>query len=318
MAEGYSPPFLVNKLSALRGAFKTAESRFILFTGLKFAAISLATLAIIAYLLYSNARMNFYFFQAHGFSTKVDLTEAYFDYVLSNFADVIPFIFVFIVVIFLTGLYIAIMILRPFKKIGDYSVLVLEKPDAPYVVDQFAGHRLVTRFSELFFDYLRVSRTQGKLEERSIPPQYMGIHGPVFDGAFLFHFSFFIIISSIVSIIVIMKIAADIQQNTIQLAIKVLQADPKVLANFFNAQTNMLDELWILSGLVVCVLNLMLALHLYKAVSGAAFGIFATMRSFIKGNHSARVHLVGYGYLRDSTRQLNKYLDWVQKNLSKK
>ena len=122
---------------------------------------------------------------------------------------------------------------------------------------------------------------------------------------------------TILSVVMIMHVATDIHQNTIQLAIKILKADPKVMAYFFNAQSIVLDELWVMTGILVCVLNLMLAFHLYNAVSGAAFGIFATMRSFIKGNHSARVHLVGYTYLRDSTRQLNKYLDWLQKNLQK-
>ena len=318
MTKVFSLPLKFWKDLNFRNAFKTADSRFILFTGFKFASISFATLAIVGYQLYVNARLNFYFFQAHGYSSIAELKEAYFDHLLINFSEILPFIFFFIIAVFLVGLYVAAIILRPFKNIGDYSVKVLDDPNTPYKVDEFAGHRLVTRFSELFFDYLQTSRTNGKLEERAIPPQYMGIHGPIFDGAFLFHFSFFIAIMTIVSIVAIMNIAFDIHENTIQLAIEVLKADPKVLSSFFSAQTHMLDELWIITALLVCVLNLLLALHLYKAVSGAAFGIFATMRSFIKGNHSARVHLVGYSYLRDSTRQLNKYLDWVQKNLAKK
>lgn len=305
------------KVSSVKNVFKTAESRFILFTGLKFGGISLLALIIIGYQLYNNARLNFYFFRANGYSAITDLQEAYFDYVLSNFAETLPFICIFIVVVFFLGLYVATLVLRPFKNIGTYSTTVLENPDQPYVVDQFTGHRLVTRFSELFFDYLRTCRKNNNIEERTIPPQYMGIHGPVFDGAFLFHFSFFIIIMTILSVVMIMHVASDIHQNTIQLAIKILKADPKVMAYFFNAQSLVLDELWILTGVLVCALNLLLAFHLYNAVSGAAFGIFATMRSFIKGNHSARVHLVGYTYLRDSTRQLNKYLDWIQKNLEK-
>jgi hypothetical protein len=41
------------------------------------------------------------------------------------------------------------------------------------------------------------------------------------------------------------------------------------------------------------------------------------MRSFMKGNHSSRVHLVGYTHLREYTRKLNKYLDYIQNNFSK-
>lgn len=318
MPKAFALPLTLLKTLNLKNAFKTAESRFILFTGFKFAAICLATLFIVGYQLYVNARLNFYFFQAHGLGEINELKEAYFDYLISGATDMMTITFFFIVTVFFVGLYIAVMILRPFKNIGEYSVRVLDHPNTPYQVDQFAGHRLLTRFSELFFDYLQNSRTSGKLEERNIPTQYMGIHGPVFDGAFLFHFSFFIAMMTIVSVVVIMHVATNIHESTIQLAIKMLKADPKVLSSFFHAQTTILDELWIIAAVLICILNLMLGLHLYNSVSGAAFGIFATMRSFIKGNHSARVHLVGFGYLRDSTRSLNKYLDWIQKNLAKK
>jgi hypothetical protein len=59
-------------------------------------------------------------------------------------------------------------------------------------------------------------------------------------------------------------------------------------------------------------------MHLYGKVSGAAFGIFSTMRSFMKGDHFSRVHLVGYAHIRDNTRKLNKYLDFAQNNFEKR
>lgn len=317
MPNGFALFLSIFKPSKIKDAFQSAESRFILLTGVKFCGIACVALAVVAYQLYVNARLNFIFFRAHGYSAITELKDAYYDFVLANFVETIPLLFVFLISVFFLGLYTAIMILRPFKNIGAYSLLAIEDRDTPYEVDQFAGHRLVTQFSELFFDYLRLSRVQGKLEERSVPPQYMGIHGPVFDGAFLFHFCFLIVIMTIASVAMIMHVASDIHENTVQLAIRMLKVSPNVTSYFFSAQSSMLDELWILAGVLVCILNIMLALHLYKSVSGAAFGIFATMRSFIKGNYSARVHLLGYSYLRDSTRNLNKYLDWIQKNIGK-
>ena len=54
--------------------------------------------------------------------------------------------------------------------------------------------------------------------------------------------------------------------------------------------------------------------YLYGKVSIPAFGIFATMRSFISGRYASRVHLIGYPYIRNYTRTLNKYLDDLEKN----
>jgi hypothetical protein len=216
------------------------------------------------------------------------------------------------------GLYIGHIILRPFKTMGDYCTKVIEKPDTPFNLEEFSAYRLLTRFSEIFFDFLRDSRKKNTLEPKDIPPQYTGIHKPVFDAPFLFHFSFFLVIIMIVSTIVIMDFATDVHTNMTQIAIRMLKADPKILSAFFQDQAGIIDEMWFLTALLVVILHIVLGLHLYNQVSGAAFGIFATMRSFMKGQYQNRVHLVGYSYLRDSTRALNKYLDWIQKNLNSK
>ena len=271
---------------------------------------------IVAYIVFSNTRLNFYFFRAHGYAGIDNLGEAYFQHVLADSIDALPWILGFHIAIFFMGLYIGHLMLRPFKRIGDYCLKVVENPDTVYRNEEFSAYRLLTRFSEIFFEHLRDARRKNKLTTRDIPPQYTGIHKPVFDGPFIFHFSFFLVIVMIVSIIAIMGFATDIHENTTQLAIRMLKADSKVISTFFQDQTFLVEEMWWLTAILVVSLHFVMGLHLYNQVSGAAFGIFATMRSFMKGNWQSRVHLVGYSYLRESTRAINKYLDWMQKNLT--
>ena len=307
---------LLERLSFLKKIFQTEESRFLLGTAMKIWGISMLVELIVGYFVFNNIRLNFYFFKAHGYKGIDYLGEAYFEQVLGNIIDVLPWILGFHVVIFFMGLYIGHIMLRPFKRIGEYCLQVVEKPDTAYHVEEFSAYRLLVRFSEIFFDHLRSGRQKNKLEPRDIPAQYMGIHKPVFDGAFLFHFSFFLVIIMIVSIIAIMGLAIDVHENTSQIAIRMLKADPKMITEFFFDQSFIVHEMWYLTAILVVGLHVVMGLHLYSQVSGAAFGIFATMRSFMKGNWQSRVHLVGYSYLRESTRALNKYLDWVQKNLT--
>ena len=56
------------------------------------------------------------------------------------------------------------------------------------------------------------------------------------------------------------------------------------------------------------VLYLLLAYDLFNKVSGASFAIFSTFRSYLKGDHTAQVHMIGFNYLRGDTRIINKYL----------
>ncbi len=300
----------------LRQAFKTDESRFVLSTAVKFCALSCGVMLMVGHQIYQIVRLNLVFFRANGFSGIDELSEAYYDALLGNVAESLPLAFACFVVLFFVGLYLGIVILRPFKNIEDYCARAMEDPDAAYHVDQFAGYRLMTRFSELFFEFLRQARRQGKMEALGVPPQYTGIHRPLLDWPFLLHFSFFVLIMALLTVGMTMFLAMEVHENTVQLAIRMLKTDPKMMAGFFSAQTFVIEEMWILTGVLVMGTQMMLALHLYNQVSGAAFAIFSTMRTFMKGNHFARVHLVGYSYLRDSTRTLNKYLDWTQKNLS--
>ena len=305
----------LNPTSIIKKLFQSDESRFLLGTALKVWSISVVVEMIVAYIVFSNTRLNFYFFRAHGYAGIDNLGEAYFHHVLADSIEALPWILGFHIAIFFMGLYIGHIMLRPFKRIGDYCQKVIDEPSFAYKNEEFSAYRLLTRFSEIFFEHLRDCRTKNKLMPRDIPPQYLGIHKPVFDGPFIFHFSFFLIMVMIVSIIAIMGFATDIHENTMQIALRMLKADPKIVSTFFQDQSVLVDEMWWLTGILVVGLHILMGFHLYAQVSGAAFGIFATMRSFMKGSLQSRVHLVGYSYLRDSTRLINKYLDWLQKNL---
>jgi hypothetical protein len=103
----------------------------------------------------------------------------------------------------------------------------------------------------------------------------------------------------------------------IELASKTLPSS-KDANRFLNAQDFVMDDLISLTIFLIATLYLALGMHLYGKVSGAAFGIFSTMRSFMKGDHFSRVHLVGYAHIRDNTRKLNKYLDFAQNNFEKR
>jgi hypothetical protein len=296
--------------------FRTPESRFLLGTAIKVWSISMMVEIIVGYIMYSNMRLNFYFFRSHGARGIDEIGEAYFQHVFSDIIDALPWILGYHIAIFFMGLYIGHLMLRPFRQMGDYCAKAIESPDTAYKIEEFSSYRLLTRFSEIFFESMRTSRQKNKLEPREIPPQYTGIHGPVFDAPFIFHFSFFMIIVVIVSIVTIMGFASDVYENMSQLAMRMLKADPKLIG-FLHDQAFLVDEMWILTSILVIGLHVIMGIHLYSQVSGAAFGIFATMRSFMKGSWQSRVHLVGYSYLRDSTRSINKYLDWLQKNLTK-
>ncbi len=294
--------------------FRNEDTRFIMFVGLKVSGISLAISLFIYYFLFQVFRLNYAFFEAQGFPLQDE--RLFFDYIAQEAFENAPVLFSFHIFLFFIGTYVGWLILRPFRVIGEYCEEVMDNPNAPYKIDEFSNYKLLTRFSEFFFEFLRESRKKGEITSNSIPPQYSRIHKPLLDWIFLLHFGILLIIISICSSVFIIENSSLVFHNMTDLAIGTLK-DTTAVRKFFSNQLFVLDELVLMTITLTTFFYILLGLHLYGMVSGAAFGIFSTMRSFMKGNYFSRVHLVGYAYIRDYTRKLNKYLDYLENNLIK-
>lgn len=307
--------FLKAPIPEIKRVFSTEDSRFIVFVGLKVSFISLGITAIVHWFLFQIMRLNYAFFSAHGFPQFAEGSPFY-DLIIGEVIDNLPLLFAFHIFLFFIGCYVGWLILRPFRLIGEYSETVLENPNAIYRVEEFSTYNLLTRFSEFFFEYLRESRKRGEIISNSIPPQYSKIHKPVFDRIFMLHFGILLVIISISSAVFIIENSSSVFMSMVELATKTL-SDQRSVSRYFSGQMFILDDVIGLTIALISFSYILLGLHLYAKVSGAAFGIFSTMRAFMKGNHSSRVHLVGFAYLRDYTRKLNKYLEYIQNNLTK-
>lgn len=299
----------------LRRVFKTEDSRFIISTGIKVTAISFIINIIVYGFLFQVMRLNHAFFKANGFSDIID-ESVFYDFLISEVVENLTLFFIFHIALFFIGTYVGWLILRPFKNIGDYCEQVIENPNFVYKVDEYSTYKLLTRFSEFFFEFLRESRRKGEIISNSIPPQYAKIHQPVPDRIFMLHFGILLIIIALATSVFMIQNTSIIFQNMIELAQHNLH-NPKISNRFFNHQMFIIDDTVWLSIILITIFYIALGFHLYEKVSGAAFGIFSTMRSFMKGNHFSRVHLVGYAYIREYTRKFNKYLDYMQNNFDK-
>lgn len=302
-------------IQELKKAFRTEDSRFLVYTGLKVAGISFFINMTVYTYIFQLMRLNYAFFKAQGMPLLDDDT-VFFHYLVTEASGNLTIFLIFHIVLFFMGMYVGWLILRPFRMIGEYCEEVIQNPNAIYKTDEFSTYKLLTRFSEFFFEYLREGRRKGEIVPNSIPPQFSRIHKPVTDRIFMLHFGLLLIIVAISSNVFIIENATSIYDALVELGTKTIK-NQSVANKFFGSQLFIMDELIQFTVFLFTVAYLSLGLHLYEKVSGAAFGIFSTMRSFMKGNYFSRVHLVGYAYIRDYTRKLNKYLDYIQNNFDK-
>lgn len=292
------------------------EIQFRIWTATKITIIPLFSVLVMFFLMVLFLRLNLGFFAMYESVEFSFLRELFFEYVFKNALDRVPLFLSLFVLQFLIGLYIARLLLRPFVAIGNYCKQAFEQKEVSYDPDFFTDLKLLTRFAEYFFNWLEnVAKTQ-RLEPVKIPRKFTQIHKPVFESQFFIQYSFFIFSSSLTFAIISYSVVVGIQENIISFASETLSLNREI-NNFLLKQSLLLED--ILLGVVIFhfILNLILAVHLYSRVSGPAFGMFATMRSFIKGNYKARVHLIGYYYVRKQCRFFNKYLDFIERKCVK-
>ncbi len=297
--------------------FDDEEFKFRLFTGLKMTSIPLLSLIILSFLIFILVKLDAHFFKANEIIGIDNFDENFYDAISDYLLNSVPYMACLLIFVNILALYVSSLLLRPFRLIGEYCEKKLNGEEASYDPEFFTDLKLLTRFAEFFFTYIDIAEKQGVLKSIEIPEKYKRIHKPVFETAFFIQFMFFILISLLVVSTSVYAFGFDLNEGVMDLAYQMLGSDKPKINYYLHRQSEVVD-LIILGVLVSHVLMYgLLAVHLYLKVSGPAFGIFATMRSFLKGRYNARVHLVGFYYLRPQCRKLNKYLDYVQKNLVK-
>lgn len=297
--------------------FKDDEAKFRLYTSLKLTCIPLLSIMATAGFFWILVNMNLIFFRANEYRGIDKFEEIFFDFLSNSLLDQAPFAALLLIFVNITAIYISDILLRPFRLIGDYCEKRNQGEEASYNPDFFTDLRLLSQFTEFFFSYMETAQLNERLHQVAVPKKYTKIHKPVFESTFFLHYLLYILASLLAVSIALYSFAVGLYEDIIILANQTLPNSPAINL-FLGDQKAIIDHIiWLVLG-VTSIFYIGLASHLYNGVASPAFAIFATMRSFLKGNYSQRVHLIGYPFLRPQTRKLNKYLDWIEKNLVEK
>lgn len=298
--------------------FKEDETRFLLGCGFKVCAIFYLNLILIFYVMWTILSINNIFFESLGFSDIDALRSAFFEFILNDFFNSLWIIFSGGIFLFFVGLYIGLVLLRPFEAIGKYSLSQVEGKDTSYNPDLFSDYRLLTRFSEIFFRYTERIKKTGEYVEDEISSQYSRIHKPVIEKVFIFHFILLLGTIGLLGAVFSVFVITDIQTKLFDLALKTVYEEGKNVGSFIENQRYVFNSLSYALIATTFTSYLLLGFHFYAKVSGAIFAFFSTMRAFMKGNVKSRVHLIGYSHIRNHGRNFNKYLNYIEREYANK
>jgi len=289
--------------------------QFRFFTAFKITLIPVLSFFIVFAIMWLFVRMNLIFFEANGFLELGELKEVYYDYIYGGLTDYYFGFAIYTIVLFFLGNYISGLLLRPFKALSDYCEKSQVDDSASYSPDLFSDLKNMTRISEFFFQFIQDCQSKNELKAIKVPELFTQIHRPKFEKTYFAHFLLFLGAIGFFSSIALYMFSVDIQSQIIQLSLKTLNHNESV--SYFLEKGSYFVNFVLWGSMVLQMfLYTILATNLYAKISPPSFGVFSTMRSFMKGNFSARVHLIGYGFLRHYCRTINKYLDHVQRAMN--
>lgn len=300
---------------SIRKFLNNDEEKFKIGMGLKFFGVSVICTISVLLFTYLLIRIDLMFFVSHGFPGAQDFKIAFVDFIYSSLFDQVPWICLSAVFVFGLGYYLSTIMIRPFKVIGEHCENIINNNEKYYSPDFFSDLKLLTTFSVFFFSSLDEGAGHGKFKGMSIPNHFTRIHKPKFEKSFFFNYLFIITIFALMSSLGIIAINLEVREQITELARRFLQGNEQAML-FLNEQFIIADIAVYYFVTLHLFLYLLLGVHMYSKVATPAFAVFATMRSFLKGNFHNRVHLIGYYYLRNDCRKINKYLEYVQKNLT--
>jgi len=303
---------LINKINQLK-LFKSEDSRFLLGCGLKFSAIFFLACCLIYYVVWLLISINSIYFETIQSGVNTELRQAFIDNSLDVALLKLPYISLFLVFLFFLGIYLGKLLLRPFEVLGKYSSDQVDNKKNEYFPDLFSDYKLLTRFSEFFFRYIDECVKNKALKPNTVPPVYAKIHSPPFERVFFFHFMLLTVIILIVTGFFVTYLTTELSSSLVDVGVKLIGTKSNLVGQFLLNQYAVFESVIYLSMGVMAIGYFILSFHLYSKVSGGIFAFFSTMRSFMKGNYKARVHLIGYSHIRPHGRAFNKYLDLVEK-----
>lgn len=302
--------------------FSSEYSKFQLVNGLTFVGIYLFVIAVVVYNLYVivdfNSAYVFALSRGKGLVGFDDaFRDAFFDFMLGSSIYFIAPILGVLVGLFFLGVYISDVLVRPFKFVSNHCENVLKTPHAEFEPDWLSGYRLFTRFAELFFSQYSLKKiANGAPTDIYLPKYYARIHRPVTDWIFVIHFSLVTIVMTFVSCFSVIRLNDALYDSLLNFTLSYANISAPGTIELLQYQNKLLYSMYVPVLVVSVIMNFVLSFYMYNKVSGAAFGVFSSMRSFLKGNHSARIHLIGYNVLRDYTRNINKYFEYLEGKLA--
>lgn len=277
--------FFQNLNRNLKEVFSSQDSRYFLFTALKFTAVPLISSMIVFYLLWTIMEMNFNFFVANGFTQD---NGVFYDTMFMNISQYIVYFSVMLIMVFMLGLFTSYLALRAFDHIEEHTFDLIEDIDSQLIISGLNRNKLIYQVSRVFFKYIQICVKNEKAPEFKLPKQIEELKSPPLDKVFLFQYIMIVGIICLGTSMLLFSFTHELYEEIVAGGFDLLSSN-QIVSTYLDAQEGIILNIYSLSTIANIMAYIYISRNIIKTVDGVSYGIARDMVKVIKGHHHIRL-----------------------------
>lgn len=276
--------FFENFIEFQKGIFSSQDSKYFILTATKFTLVPITSFLLVFYSIWTIMEVNFSFFVANGFSQASDV---FYDQIFMNINDYFIYFSIMAVIIFMFGLFVSYLALRPFDHIEDHIFHLRQNIDQDLDINWMNKNKLIYQVSKIFFKYIQFHAKNGKKPSVKLPYQIEKLKTPPMDKVFLFQYCSVVGIICLSTSTLLFSFVNEVYNEIVVSGLEILPSN-KIVAIFLDEQHKIFLNLYITATILSVFTYILISRNIIKAVDGVSFGFARDMIGIIKGHHRIR------------------------------
>ena len=261
--------------------FRSPDSKYFIRTANKVIGVPIFTSALVGYSIWMYLDINYYFFTSKGMAISDTIKEAFIDHLMSEQLDALPWVGLFFIMVYFLGLFLAHLVLRPFKVAALICQESMEGNTEVVIVKGLTKHQMVVKAASLLANFT-ITRNH------NLPPELSKIDGPRLDKVFYLQYALCMTILFIITAVAIYAGIHHLHESIVGSASLFLKTDGQV-ASFLSNQQGMVDNMGYACVLFSFLLYVSIAHGVVKDVEGVSYGYLRDVRKIIEGDYGRRL-----------------------------
>lgn len=288
-----------------KDVFTSQDSQYFLKTALKFSAVPVFSLTLVSFLFYTILEMNYSFFVANGFAQE---STVFYDTIFKNISGYSLYFLFMQVLVFMLGLYISYLAVRPFDDIEYFSYRFIENPEEKLEIKGFNKSKLIYQASNYLFAYLyhHVNNCKGNRPE--LPYNIETLKKPPVDKVFLLQYMVIVVIITTSFSALLHNFTSELYQEIVSGGIDLLVSS-QVVSTFLDSQERILLNIRVLGIFSNLIAFYFIYRIIYNTVDGVTYGYARDMVKILKGQHHVRLRPRNDDPGQETARLINEILE---------